>query len=216
MRNYLTKTQTITINAHTLKITTLKDRQQYDEEAAIKDGISDALWPISGVIWPSSIILAVHMDHLNLTDKKVLDIGCGVAIPSLLAAVKGAIVTATDFNTVAKELLEDNCKANGLEPIRFEQASWNTPISLGSFDLIVGADLLYEEEHFKILAAFINMQAHASSTVIIVDHGRGYAKKFATLMEQYHWACDVEMLPKQTVLGEAYNKGRIMTFTKVH
>lgn len=48
----------------------------------------------------------------DLKNKLVLELGCGCGIISILAAKKGAIVTATDINETALYFLEKNANAN--------------------------------------------------------------------------------------------------------
>ena len=63
----------------------------------------------------SSKILGKYISTLDLKDKTVLDIGCGSGILSIIAASKGASVTAIDINPAAVEATIENVRRNHLE-----------------------------------------------------------------------------------------------------
>ncbi len=60
----------------------------------------------------STKLLLDFVDTLELEDKNFLELGCGCGIISILAAKKGAQVTATDINEVALEALRKNALDN--------------------------------------------------------------------------------------------------------
>lgn len=62
----------------------------------------------------STKFLLEFLETLSLKEKKVLELGCGCGIISILAAKKEAIVTATDINTTALESLEKNALNNAV------------------------------------------------------------------------------------------------------
>lgn len=51
---------------------------------------------------------------------------------------------------------------------------------LGKFDLIIGSDLLYEDQHVALLTSFIEAHAKPTCEVLIVDPGRGRKNKLIT------------------------------------
>lgn len=63
--------QTIEFDKTDIHLRTLRDKQQYFDENDIakKLGISSATWPIFGVIWPSSIVLANFMLDYDFSKK---------------------------------------------------------------------------------------------------------------------------------------------------
>jgi hypothetical protein len=83
VQNYQVKHETITINENDYLIRSLKDRQQfYDhKQQAAALGISSATWSLFGVVWPASQILAATVSMIELEGKRVLEIGCGIALP---------------------------------------------------------------------------------------------------------------------------------------
>ena len=92
--------QTIEFGNIDIHLCTLRNNQEfYDPDGvAEKLGISSAAWPIFGIIWPSSLVLAHHMNNYDIGEKRVLEVGCGTALSSLLLNKKNVDITATDYH----------------------------------------------------------------------------------------------------------------------
>lgn len=84
----------------------------------------------------STKMLLDYVDTLNLKHKTLLELGCGSGIISLFAASKGAVVTASDINTVAIDALKTNALDNNLE-LKIIQSDLFQNIDYKSFDYII-------------------------------------------------------------------------------
>jgi len=154
--------QTVEFGKIDIHLCTLRNNQEFHdpEGVAEKLGISSASWPLFGVIWPSGLVLAHHMLDYDTSSKRILEVGCGMALSSLLLNKKMADITATDYHPEAQAFLERNTLLNHDRNIAFEKADWaDKSDTLGLFDLIIGSDLLYEGEHIELLAEFIHNHA---------------------------------------------------------
>ena len=177
--------QTVEFGEIDIHIRTLRDNQQYEDknQAAEKLGISSAAWPLFGILWPSSLELAKYISSLDIANKRILEVGCGIGLSSLLLNHMHADITATDIHPCAQEFLGVNTVLNNDRVIPFERLDWNSANStLGRFDLIIGSDLLYESNHPVLLSNFIDNHANKSCEVIIIDPGRGQQGKFIKIM----------------------------------
>lgn len=123
------------------------------EDAAELPDVGDVEWapvvPYWSVLWRSSIALARELDAAALGDMRVVELGCGLAAPSIVAARGGATVLATDDASDALALAERNAQANGVE-IETAAIDWTRPDDLverGPFDLVLASDLLYERSN---------------------------------------------------------------------
>ncbi len=187
MSPYETKLETISIDNISLNIASLADTHQFydpDKEAE-KLGISDSMWPISGLVWPSGIVLARVISRLNLANLRVLEVGCGIGIASLIAAHNDADITASDYHPIVKPLLFRNAKENNINNLKYIHGNWNYPSSNdGKFDLIIGSDLLYETGTAEILSAYISCQLALKGEVILVDPGRRPAGEIKKTMKE--------------------------------
>ena len=180
--------QTLEFGDTDIHVQTLRDKQQYSDIDGVADklGISSASWPLFGVIWPSSELLAQLMMDYVVDGKRILEVGCGIALASLVLNRRLADITATDHHPAVEGFLLENTRLNKDSDIPFTRIGWADEDSgLGEFDLIIGSDLLYERDHVDLLSDFIDQHARPHCEVIIIDPGRGnhprFSKKMVTL-----------------------------------
>jgi predicted nicotinamide N-methyase len=133
--------------------------------------------PYWSVLWRSGVALARELDGRALHGLRVVELGCGLAVPSLAAARAGAVVLATDACPEALELVARNARANG---VRVETATvdWGEPdelISRAPFDLVLGADVLYERAS---VARLLSLLPRLASEAWLADPGRPAADAF--------------------------------------
>jgi predicted nicotinamide N-methyase len=107
----------------------------------------DEFLPYWAELWPASIALARALP--DVAGLRVVELGCGLGVPSLVAAARGAEATATDWATDAVDLLRQNAARNGLE-LRVEVRDWREPWP-ERFDLALAADVLYEQRNVEPL-----------------------------------------------------------------
>ena len=177
--------QTLELEGVDIHLRTLWDTAQFedDEGAAADLGICSASWPLFGVVWASGRVLANLMVDFDVADKRVLEIGCGIALASLVLQRRATDITATDHHPAVGEFLAQNVVLNGGPEIPFVRTGWDDPdCGMGQFDLIIGSDLLYERDHAAALSAFINRHARPTCDIVIVDPGRGSGGRFSRLM----------------------------------
>ena len=177
--------QTMEIGSVDIHVRTLRDICQFldIDDVAKKLGVSSAAWPIFGVIWPSSKVLAHTMLDYNIEGKRILEVGCGIGLASLILNHRLADITATDYHPEVKSFLDINVALNNGDKIPFVRTGWGDNANeLGSYDLIIGSDLLYESNHAQLLSKFIDLHARKRCDVVIVDPGRGHHAKFSKKM----------------------------------
>lgn len=199
-----------------IHVCTLRDKQEFHDPVGIAEklGISSASWPIFGVIWPSSLVLAHFIVDYETHSKRILEIGCGMALSSLLLNKQCADITATDHHPEVHKFLQRNTLLNGDSPISFEQVDWTNKIDqLGLFDLIIGSDLLYEDSHIELLANFIEDHSNKTCEVIIVDPGRGRKNKLSSKMIEFGFS-STQQKPDHTDYLEQEFKGHILKFNR--
>jgi 2-polyprenyl-3-methyl-5-hydroxy-6-metoxy-1,4-benzoquinol methylase len=127
--------------------------------------------PYWSVLWRSGVALAQELDTIDLRGRRVVELGCGLGLPSLVAARGGADVLATDASPEALVLLERNAELNGLE-IETATVDWGEPDELverGPFDLVLAADVLYEPASID---ALIELMPRLAPVAWLADPGR--------------------------------------------
>jgi predicted nicotinamide N-methyase len=216
MPGYSVETSTYRIGAEEFRIRALCNRQQYwdPDGRAERAGISSATWPIFGVVWPAGIALAQEMSHFTFAGLKILEVGCGIGLSSLVLQRQGADITATDYHPLAEEFLRFNSDLNDLPPIKFHNAPWAGPNpNLGRFDLIVGSDLLYERGHPALLSTFLACHTESAAQIILADPGRKRCGQFSSQMnaagysrteQRFHCSGEASIQPH----------GRMMSFAR--
>lgn len=210
--------QTVEFGKIDIHLCTLRNRQEfYDPEGIAENlGISSASWPIFGIMWPSGVVLANYLFSYNTNSKRILEVGCGTALSSLLLNKQNADITATDHHPEAGNFLDRNTLLNKDKDIAFVRTDWaNKNEELGLFDLIIGSDLLYEDQHIALLANFIEQHAKRKCEVILVDPGRGRKNKLSTRMLEFGFSSS-HLKPANTdYLDEDFN-GYILKYKRSH
>lgn len=213
---YQVKFETLSLGGLDYRIRSLLDHQQYfdPDGDAERAGISSASWPLFGLVWPSSRILAGAMQSFAVEGKRILEIGCGLALASLVMRRRGADITASDCHPLAGAFLAENLRQNQLPAIPFQTGNWSdSDPALGRFDLIVGSDVLYERSQPDILSRFIDRHSSPEVEVIIVDPDRGNRSGFNRDMADLGYAHSEQRAENRQVSGEPY-KGRILSYRR--
>ena len=149
----------------------------------------DEFLPYWAERWPSGVALAEHVAGLDLTGTRVLELGCGLGLPSLVAARRGADVVATDWSEDAIAVLRRNASRNGVR-VTAVPADWRTSdvfAALGPFDLVLAADVLYEERNAAPILALLES---LGSPALVADPGRRHAEQFFVAAHGHGWSAD--------------------------
>ncbi|WP_286787272.1 MULTISPECIES: methyltransferase [unclassified Pseudomonas] len=214
MSGYRVKYQTVTVGDVDFHIQSLKDHQQYYDpngEAELL-GISPESWPLFGQVWPSSYVLATAMQTIDLKGKRILELGAGLALASLVVHSRGGNMTVSDYHPLIPTFLNENLRLNNLGPIKYQAADWGrTDLDLGQFDLIIGSDLIYERDQPAILADFIDRHSADEVDIIIVDPDRRQRSSFCREMEELEYSYRSTRADCVLSTGEAY-KGSFLHF----
>jgi predicted nicotinamide N-methyase len=151
----------------------LIDEREFEER--------DEFLPYWAEVWPSGVALAAAVRELA-PPTRVLELGCGLGLPSLVAALGGATVTAVDWAADAIELLRRNAGRVGAE-LEAVQASWAEVT--GTYDLVLAADVLYESRNVEPLLAALDRTVAPGGEAWIVDPGRAAAPAFFDAVPRY-------------------------------
>ncbi len=220
MPGYLLKQEHVAIDgAPRLHIRSLLDKQQFADPQGLAEalGISSATWPLFGLLWPSGYHLAAAMALRPVTaGERILEIGCGLALASLVSHRRGAEVSASDCHPLAGEFLAANLKLNQLPPMPYVCGNWSdlTDERLqGPFDMIIGSDVLYERDETGVLAHFISHHASTTCEVLIVDPNRGNRGPFHRHMRALGFDLE-ETLLENPPDSEPVYKGRLLSYRR--
>jgi predicted nicotinamide N-methyase len=135
------------------------------------------LAPYWSVLWRSGMALARQLDGESLRGLRVVELGCGLAAPSIAAARGGADVIATDGDSDALQLVVRNAEANDVQ-VEIDMVDWGDPDELvqrGPFDLVLGSDILYERPSVAML---LELLPRLAPQAWIADPGRPAGEAF--------------------------------------
>jgi predicted nicotinamide N-methyase len=152
--------------------------------------------PYWSVLWRSGVALACELDRMALRGLRVVELGCGLAVPSIAAARAGAAVLATDACADALALVARNAPANGVH-IETAAVDWAEPSELvrrAPFDLVLAADVLYERAS---VARLLSLLPRLAPEAWLADPGRPAASAF---VEQAARRWPVETRDRDVVL----------------
>lgn len=154
-------------------------RRPRDPEELLDEEAFDAdeYLPYWAELWPSGVALAQVVGARALKGARVVELGCGLGVPSIAAALAGGQVLATDWSHDALGLLRQNAQANGaaVETLRVD---WRAPEPLlerAPFDLVLAADVLYERPNADLLA---DLLPRLGGEVLLADPGRATLDAF--------------------------------------
>jgi len=228
MSGYQTKEEWVEIaGAAPLLIRSLLDRQQFSDPlgAAARLGISSAAWPLFGMLWPSGEHLAARLaTHTLQPGQRILEVGCGLALASLVGHRRGANMTASDCHPLAAEFLRINLQLNGLPPMKYRHGEWDGMLESDAvnaavsqrFELIIGSDVLYDRDASTALAGFIGRHASdsAASEVWIVDPERGNRPAFTRLLTALGYGVEQLRLDTPATPSKPAYRGRLLCYRR--
>ncbi|MBL8396757.1 MAG: methyltransferase domain-containing protein [Candidatus Accumulibacter sp.] len=217
MPGYQVKDQQVAVaGAAALEIRSLLDREQFadplgEAEAA---GISSATWPLFGQVWPSAQKLADLMQTWEIAGKRVLEIGCGLALASLVIQRRQGDVTASDCHPLVEAFLATNANLNGLPTLKYGTGNWGRENpQLSTYDLIIGSDVLYERSHPAQLCGFIALHIAPHGEVLIIDPNRSNRSAFHRAMALLGFSLQESMIEAPLHDGSAY-RGRLLHYRR--
>lgn len=231
LTGYQTKQERVAIaGVDGLVIRSLLDLQQFSDpdDEALEMGISSAAWPMFGQLWPSGAQLAARIGARAVRPgERVLEIGCGLALASLVAHRRGADVTASDWHPLAESFLAANLLLNHLLPMKYGNGRWSgtalplrhdgalpRPVIKGQFDFVIGSDLLYQRDVEGALAGFIGRHSAPVAEVWIVDPDRGNRPAFNRRMADQGFVMREERLDQPPTGATARYTGRLLVYRR--
>lgn len=151
---------------------------------------ADERLPYWADLWPSARGLARHLLDGPPPQGPVLELGCGVALPSLALRSRGVEVLATDWYVDALLFARANAARNGLPPLRTAPLDWRHPPEEARYPTVIAADVLYEARNARVLAELLPRVTAPGGVVLLADPGRVYLRDFRGLMAGAGWRVD--------------------------
>lgn len=148
--------------------------QQKFEEAA------DQPVPFWARVWPSAKGMCSFLEsRLELVEgKRVVELGAGLGLPSLLSAKFAQQVLCTDCSKEAMEVARQSAAINQLHNTKCCCYNWNNDDHLPDFDVLLLSDINYDPSCFERLFTMISHYWEAGKSIIISTPTRLMGKPF--------------------------------------
>jgi predicted nicotinamide N-methyase len=133
--------------------------------------------PYWAELWPSALALARSIGGRSLRGARTLELGCGLGLPSIAAALAGGRVLATDWSTEAVAMTAANAERNDVS-LETLVCSWTQPeplLECAPWDLVLASDVLYEARNAD---ALLDLLPRLGNDVWLADPGRKPAERF--------------------------------------
>lgn len=140
----------------------------------------DGQFPYWADLWHSAIALGHFLvkEKVIQSGMKVTEIGCGLGFSGIVASKLGAQVIFTDYLQEAVDFAQKNWALNDGSPAQFELMDWRKPNPDFAADLILAADVAYEESAFEPLLKTFKTLCASGKTILISDPSRKKTRPF--------------------------------------
>jgi predicted nicotinamide N-methyase len=166
--------EVVPIGGRDLRLLRPRDAEALLDEEAFE---REEFLPYWAELWPSSLALARAIAGRALRGARTLELGCGLGLPSIAAALAGGRVLATDWSAEAVAMTAANAERNDA-PVETLVCSWTAPEALlarAPWDLVLASDVLYEARNGDVL---LELLPRLGPEVWLADPGRRPAARF--------------------------------------
>lgn len=158
-----------------------------DELINEQDFSRDERLPYWAELWPSSTVLAGFITEEPLASARGLELGCGVGLVSIAATFAGHTMLATDYYDDALRFTRANAFHNRGTEIDTRMIDWrDMPPDLGTFELVLASDVLYESSYATVVANAIDITLAPNGRAFVADPGRVAAGAFVDACRARH------------------------------
>ena len=166
--------ETVALPARTLSIWRPRSAEALLDEEAFEH---EEFLPYWAELWASGEALARAVAERDVRRLRILELGCGLALPSLAAALGGGDVLATDWSADAIDLVRENARRNDLK-LETAVVRWSEPdvlVERAPWDVVLAADVLYERRNVDEL---LDLLPQLGGEILLADPGRPHVKTF--------------------------------------
>jgi predicted nicotinamide N-methyase len=199
---YRTVTQTVRVGPLSFPFTRIADPDRVLDEVAAEE---DRLEKLSGrrvdgdylhlpywaELWDSAMGVALHLAETPQIPARVLDLGCGMGLSGVTAAARGAHVTFADLEPAALLFARLN-SLSFADRVRTRQLDWRSDRLDERFDLILGADILYERKQWDHLEPFWRAHLAPGGSMLLGEPGRPTGDGFAKWIRTRGWEIEAD------------------------
>lgn len=178
IQGYATEAFELLIGVHRLSLLRVKNLERYvDREALLRDDTEEP--PYWAHVWTGALTLARYVaDRVECRGLAILDLGCGLGVTGIIAALKGGRVTFADKEPEALAFATVNAQLNGCLCFEAKHLDFTENDNTQLFSLILGAEILYDRPTFPALAAFLTRHLAPHGYALLADAKRTNTEAF--------------------------------------
>ena len=182
---YKTEQLSLAIGSYSINIERITNIDELFSELIAKgndhEDVKDERIPYWAELWPSALALSHYMVEMDINwkEKTVLEIGCGLGLPGVLAGKLGAKeVNLTDYLAEAVNFAEANWHKNNSSKASFTTLDWRKPNTSLAADIVIAADIAYEKRSFDYLIPAFKTLCKKNGIILLSEPNRAFAKSF--------------------------------------
>lgn len=164
-----------------LEILQMKDFVAHLEQLVEEESVDLLNLPYWAKVWEASVLLAYFLGKQPVEmGKKMLEIGAGIGVVGIYAALCGHRVTITDVNEDALLFARANAILNGLPNADIRKLDWNEPDLPDRYDVIFGSEVIYDRKSYPLLVNFLDRALAPGGMIFLSKHEDLRAPTFFT------------------------------------
>jgi len=214
MERYEVMTETVDAGGRTYSILAVRDVNRLVDSIEPELFAIDERLPYWAELWSSALGLADWIGEMPWSGgTRVLELGCGLGLAGIAAASEGATVVMSDYDDEALMFARYNVLKNLTDQtlrskVQLMPMDWRSPLEGLTFDVIIGADIIYERRMFSPLILLMKRYLSPGGTVMLTDPDRAIGRDF--LREAAQNGFDASC-----TCAEVSRRARVTTLTRV-
>jgi len=181
------KSQKVSIGADEFEFWSLRDPEAMLDAATLEASHEELPWqPYWAQLWDASIGLCHELSDRDLNGCRILDLGCGLGATGAVAASRGARVVAADNAPPALKFVQLNCWP-WRERVSIQLLDWNCDQLAQRFDIILGADIIYDRTDIESLNRFWRNHLQADGIVLLSEPTRAMTGNLMKAVADCGW-----------------------------
>jgi predicted nicotinamide N-methyase len=158
----------VPVGTDTIALWRVPDLERHVDRAALLAADDPPEPPYWAYCWSGAMVLA---EAIPRNAGATLELGCGLGLPGLVAACRGARVTFVDRVWDALAFVRASAAANDVSAATVA-ADFTTPVLRARFDLVLAAEVLYDRAAFGPLARILAARLAPRGRALLTDAGR--------------------------------------------
>ena len=197
IEKYETEPIELTVGSRQLTLLRVKDLQHWvDREALLRDETEEP--PYWAHLWTGSVTLARYLEErVECRNLNILDLGCGLGLTGIVAALKGGQVTFADKEPEALAFATVNAQLNDCPLFEARLVDFTKDTLDQQFSLILGAEILYDRPTFPALVAFLVRHLSANGRAVLADAKRTNTDDFYRQLDHAGLVWTKEEIPER-------------------